>query len=726
MKKKRVFQIIGFWIFLVWISYWGYYYFYKDTPLDQTTQQEDVYFEVGSGDVINSIKVLWETNLLNEQKLKFNIDGTILKVNITDGQSVKSWEVLAMLDSGELENELKEAQINYENAQINLDKEIEKLSWDEKLKEQIALSSQERKIALLEYDFDTLKQENQTKLTQKTKEIESSVLALEKLTKESQISKDKLSSDIKKQKEDLDYKKQTFDDKKWNLEKQILDEEKSLQSKIREYYNTFLNTYETVGNDIQSFQDSLKRINDILWFDSEWTSVQENIYFSAKNSSYRNLSETNYWILKWQIKTTQELYNSGNKDDLSVVYLSGLLQSQKQIYDTMYTLWDALIKWADYSIETQDLSSGDISSIKSVGSSLRSTGFSNKSNTITTLEKLQNLDTPEQLKQKSKITIEELKKSLQDLEKSLMDLEKDFNNLSLLLPEKLKEIDLQIEKEQRNLIQSQKDLQELKYRNQVAIEDKELEIKTQKQDYEIAVKNFNKKYKNIKESESVKLLENTLKQAQIAIDQVNKKLENYVLKSPFDGVVDSFNLKVWDNLSTNSQEEKYIHIVSPNMMEIKIKLDQIDIVKVKKGMDAQVTFDAYPEKIFTGTLDTIDSKPIDDNGVKKYQVKMIIDKWELNIFSWMSANVDIVFEKKEGVILVPTMSIELNNETWESYVTLLKDGKKVKQIVEIWLSSNGNTEILSWLEIWDKALEVNFDANMFQVEDFSNGWGMMY
>jgi hypothetical protein len=33
-----------------------------------------------------------------------------------------------MLDNGELQNELKEAQINYENAKINLNKEIEKLS----------------------------------------------------------------------------------------------------------------------------------------------------------------------------------------------------------------------------------------------------------------------------------------------------------------------------------------------------------------------------------------------------------------------------------------------------------------------------------------------------------------------------------------------------------------------------------------------------------------------
>lgn len=727
MAKKRVFQIIIWCIVVMWIWYAIYYFFYaQTTQKDLNNKSEDVYNKVWTWDIINSIKVLWETNLLNEQKLKFNLDWTVKKINVVEWKNVKSWDILATLDSGELENELKEAQINYENAKINLNKEIEKLQWDDKIKEKTNLESLKRKIALSQYDFNKLKQDNATKLIEKSKEIESSKLNLEKLKKESQISKQNLTTDVKDKKEDYDYKKQNFDDKKWTLEKQIIDEERNLELKIRDYENTFLITYEWVWNDINSFYDNLKTVNDILWFDDEWRTTPANIYFSAKNSSYKNQSENNYWELKWKIKVLEEKYNKWDKNNLSISYLLELLKFEKELYDTMYNFWDSLVKWSDYSIETSELSNSDISSIKSLGNNIRNTWFSSKTNVDSSIEKLKNLDTPEELKEKSRISIESINKSIQDLEKDLTNLEKDFNDLYIVLPEKVKEIDLQIEKEERNLTQIQRDFEDMKYKNKVSEDDAEIDIKTQKQDYEIAIKNFNKKYWNIKESEEVKLLENTLKQSQIAIDQVNKKIENYILKAPFDGVVDSFNLKVWDNLSTNSQEEKYIHIVNPNMMEIKIKLDQIDIVKVKKGMEAQVNFDSYPEKIFTWTLDTIDSKPIDENWVKKYQVKMVIDKWDLNIFSWMSANVDIVFEKKQWVILLPTMSIELNNETWENYVTVLKNWKKEKQPVELWLSSNWNTEIISWLKVWDEVLEINFDANMFQIEDFSNGWWMMY
>jgi len=103
---------------------------------------------------------------------------------------------------------------------------MEKLTGDDKIKDKTNLESSQRKITLAQYDFTQLKQDNTTKVTEKIKEIESSKLALEKLKKESQISKQNLTTDVKDKKEDLEYKKKTFNDKKWNFEKQILDEQR--------------------------------------------------------------------------------------------------------------------------------------------------------------------------------------------------------------------------------------------------------------------------------------------------------------------------------------------------------------------------------------------------------------------------------------------------------------------------------------------------------------------
>lgn len=726
MNKKRVVIFSLVWLLLAGTCAGGYYYFYYYQPSQkQETVAKDVFSEAYTGEILSSIKVLWETNLLQEQKLKFNIEWNVVWVYVSEWKKVLAWELLAEIDKGQLQNELKEAQLNYENANINLWKIIDKLTGDDKKKELSALENQKRKIWLTAYDYNKLISDNETRLTDKYKQIEQTKLNLEKLQKDSKVAKDKLSSDISDQKTDLDYKKKTLSDEKWNIQKSILDEKKSLDSKNMDYNNTFINTYDGIENDITQFFDNLRTTNDYLRIDNEYKTISSNIYFSAKNISYKNEAENYYWWAKSAILTLEKEFKTWNKSTLTTQYLTKLLNLEKDVYDKLYTLWDMIVKWADNSIESESFLQSDISSIKSSGNSLRSTAYSSKKSIDDSILKLANLDTPNELQEKSRIAIEKLNKQLIDLEKDITKNQKDLDNLYLLLPEKIKEVDLQLDKETRAYNQLLLDVQDLKYKNSVALDDKKIEIQDIKQDYAIALKTFDKKYSNVDKNEEVLLQKNALKQAQIAIDQVNKKIESYEIRAPFDGVVDSFAMKVGDKLTNNATDEKFINLINPWVMEIKIKLDQIDVVKIKKWIEAQVTFDSYPDKVFTWVLWAPDSKPIDDNGMKKYQVKMIIDKWDLNIFSGMSANVDIVLDKVSDAILVPTMSIETDQNTGMSYVTLQKNAKKLKQTVEVWLNGNGVTQILSWVTVWDKVLEINFDANVFKPEDFvqpSYGW----
>lgn len=709
---------------LLW--WWGYYFFiWKDAGNTQTTQGQDIFSPAFSWDLVSSIRVLWETTLLNEQKLKFNIEWTLTNISVKEGDRVQQWDILATLDTEELRNELKEAQINLENAKINLQTELDKLSWEEKVKQELLLESQQRRIELAEYDYQKQIENDEIQKVNLTKEIASLELTLDKLLKESLISKETLVSDIKDTQQDLEYKHKTLEDRKWDLEKQISDEKRELEIKIRDYNNLFTDVYEDIDQKVWNFMSYYKQVNLFLGFDSEEPrNFVHNIYFSVKEPQYKVNSEKYYSSFKANIWDLKDKLKDINKSTLTLWGAIELLEMQKQLYENMYQLWDNILKWTDESIEAYDFWEVEISTLKSLASNLKTTWYSLRQWIDPSIDKLKNSLLPSELQKQSNMKIQGLEKNLTDLDKDIQKSQRDAKNLSDLFPEQLKQIEQEIDQTQTNLTTKKREVSDIIYKNQVALQDREFEIKTQKQDYTIALRDFSKKYENIKETQEIKLLENALKQAQIAIDQVNKKIENYHLIAPFDWVIDFINLKVWDKLANTSADEKYIHLINPNMIEIKIKLDQIDIIKVEKGMEAQVNFDSYPDRVFTWTLDTIDSKPIDENGMKKYQVKMVIDKWDLNIFSGMSANVDIIFEQKLWVILVPTMSIESDNETWETYVTILRDGKKEKQVVEIWLANHGNTEILSWVELWEQVLEINFDANQFQIEDFSWPWFM--
>ena len=78
----------------------------------------------------------------------------------------------------------------------------------------------------------------------------------------------------------------------------------------------------------------------------------------------------------------------------------------------------------------------------------------------------------------------------------------------------------------------------------------------------------------------------------------------------------------------------------------------------------------------------------------------------------MSASIKVVLNEEKDVLVVPNPAI-VDNDRWEKVVRLKKSETEwVDQVVEIGLSDDVNTVILSWLKAWDiiKGLYITDDA----------------
>ncbi|MEI6673267.1 MAG: HlyD family efflux transporter periplasmic adaptor subunit [bacterium] len=92
--------------------------------------------------------------------------------------------------------------------------------------------------------------------------------------------------------------------------------------------------------------------------------------------------------------------------------------------------------------------------------------------------------------------------------------------------------------------------------------------------------------------QQLQIAKNNIKQKELALEQTKKDLENLQIIAPFDGTLRKIDFKVGDKVISN--DEKYVYLENPNLVEVSILLDQIDVVKVKPGMKVQVELDAYP------------------------------------------------------------------------------------------------------------------------------------
>jgi HlyD family secretion protein len=196
-------------------------------------------------------------------------------------------------------------------------------------------------------------------------------------------------------------------------------------------------------------------------------------------------------------------------------------------------------------------------------------------------------------------------------------------------------------------------------------------------------------------------------------------METYEIRAPFDGIITRIDYQVWDNLTQN--DEKYILLENPDILEISIFVDQVDIVKLSVWQKALVKYDSFPGEEFNAEVIEIDSTPQDKDWVTKYQVKVYLEKQEQVIFSWMKAEVSIIMQDLSWVLSVPFVAINADPETWEEFVVVLNDnGQKEKRVVKTGYSDWINTEILEWLTEWEKVLRINYDANDYTTEDFES------
>jgi multidrug efflux pump subunit AcrA (membrane-fusion protein) len=226
-------------------------------------------------------------------------------------------------------------------------------------------------------------------------------------------------------------------------------------------------------------------------------------------------------------------------------------------------------------------------------------------------------------------------------------------------------------------------------------------------------------------TENISKANNSIRQAQIKLDNANKNLDDYVLTAPFDWIVRTVDYMVWDNLKNDTN--KYIYIENPDLIEITVKLDQVDVVNVEVWDDAEITFDAYTKNPAKAKVSLIDTTPVSTSWVISYEVKLVLDDedFDKRILSWMTANVEIIIDQRENVLILKTQAIK--EREWKSYVTLEENWTRREVEIETWFSANWDTEILSWLNEWDRIVSQTFaitSETSTTTNTFQMWWGM--
>ena len=196
--------------------------------------------------------------------------------------------------------------------------------------------------------------------------------------------------------------------------------------------------------------------------------------------------------------------------------------------------------------------------------------------------------------------------------------------------------------------------------------------------------------------------------SQLSLSSAYLSLQNYspTIYSPISGVITGLSLQEGSvipaqavSTSTQALSQNIAYITTSTLPIISVDLTEIDIIKVEIGAKATVTFDAFPDKTFTGKVFSINTTGSVSSGVTTYPTTLILDTENSKIYANMSAAASILVESKNDVLYVPTAAVQTQNN--QSVVRVLVDGKVENKVVETGVASDTAIEIVSGLSEGD-------------------------
>jgi len=165
--------------------------------------------------------------------------------------------------------------------------------------------------------------------------------------------------------------------------------------------------------------------------------------------------------------------------------------------------------------------------------------------------------------------------------------------------------------------------------------------------------------------------EGTVAQTRAALRSAEVNLAYTNILSPTSGTVISRNVDVGQTVAASLQAPT-IFVIAEDLakMQVDTSVSEADVGRLKAGMPASFTVDAYPGEVFRGQVRQIRNAPQTVQNVVTYDAVIDVDNPGFKLKPGMTANVTFVYAQKDDVLKVPNAALRFRPPP-----ALLGDGK---------------------------------------------------
>ncbi len=168
------------------------------------------------------------------------------------------------------------------------------------------------------------------------------------------------------------------------------------------------------------------------------------------------------------------------------------------------------------------------------------------------------------------------------------------------------------------------------------------------------------------------------------LDQNEDLLSKCVIYSPMDGVISVLSSEIGERVVATGDfaGTEVMRVANFGSMEVRVDVNENDVVNVDVGDAARIKVDAYPGRVLTGTVKRIASTATVKNEgtqqeVTNFEVRIRVSDPAVQIRPGMSASVDIETKTSPHVVAVPIQSVTVRSrESGKTAEQLKQDREK--------------------------------------------------
>ncbi|MFO7893297.1 MAG: efflux RND transporter periplasmic adaptor subunit [Longimicrobiales bacterium] len=189
------------------------------------------------------------------------------------------------------------------------------------------------------------------------------------------------------------------------------------------------------------------------------------------------------------------------------------------------------------------------------------------------------------------------------------------------------------------------------------------------------------------ERERAQRLKSGLTEAEIAVREARLDLQRTRVRAPFPGRVASVNVVPGQLVS---QGAELMTVIDLSPIKVQVQVLEGELTHLAPGGKAELRFSAFPDRVFTGTIETIN--PMVEQNTRTAKVTVVVSNPDGRILPGMYARVRLEARRVPDRILVPRSAILERDRRTMLFV--YEDGKAKWRYVTTGLENDEYVEIV--------------------------------